>query len=143
MLKSNLKDLWIGLTSRSYSSEASDVLGTQYGFSLTLGTPFPVYTNQVTHQPVYGPIGGSITFADPSQPWLSFVKDAGNTDVTNWIRSGTNTAPCGTDPLCNVFVDAYYKVCPACPAILTDPDNLFSDIAGGTWAPYCLGFKLE
>ena len=124
-----------------YDSTTDAALASQLGFSLTLGTPFPVYTNQVNHQPIYGPIGGSISFADPSNPWLSFVKDAGTTDITNWIRAGSVTAPCAAtnpDPLCNIFEDAYYKVCPACPIILTDPQALFGDIAGGTWAPYCL-----
>lgn len=143
-----LNDLTNGVTihsqstlSKPYEQIIADALGNDYGFSITLGTPFPVYTNQASHQPVYGPIGGSITFADPSKPWLSFIKDSGQTIVNNWIRSGSYTLPCSNttpDPLCNTFVDAYYKVPTSVNPILTDPNALFASIAGGTWAPYCL-----
>ena len=127
--------------SKPYEQIIADALGNDYGFSITLGTPFPVYTNQVSHQPVYGPIGGSISFADPSKPWLSFIRDSGQTIVNNWIRAGSYTLPCAgmtPDPLCNTFVDAYYKTCLSCPQLQTDPNTLFASIAGGTWAPYCL-----
>lgn len=123
-------------------ADIAENLGDNYGFSITLGTPFPVYTNYSDNQPVYAPIGGSISFADPSKPWLSFLKDSGTTIANNWIRSGSSELPCtittGTtpDPLCNVFVDAYYKV--AGVTYLSDANGLFGNIAGGTWAPYCL-----
>jgi len=125
------------------SSPAAAALGDDYGFSLTLGTPFAVYTNLSDNEPVYGPIGGSITFADPSNPWLSFIADSGQTIANHWIRSGSNELSCVTsgttpDPLCNVFVSAYYKA-PGNPnPILTDPNSLFNQIAGAKWAPYCL-----
>lgn len=116
-----------------------------YGFSVSLGTPFPVYVNKTDTQPVYGAIGGTITFKDPSKPWLSFVKDTSvQTDASNWIRSGTNILNCsGTnqDPLCNVFVDAYnhYPITNNNgPTYLLDPNNEFDKIADGKWAPYCL-----
>jgi hypothetical protein len=116
-----------------------------YGFSLTLGTPFAIYTNKNNSQPVYGAIGGTITFKDPSKPWLSFIKDTSvQTDLSNWIRSGTNVLNCGAtnqDPLCNVFVDAYNHY-PATsssgPTYLLDSNNAFDKIADGKWAPYCL-----
>ena len=123
------------------SSPAAAALGDDYGFSLTLGTPFAVYTNLFDNEAVYGPIGGSITFADPSNPWLSFVTDSGQTIATNWIRSGSYELQCaGTtpDPLCNVFVDAYYKAPSVAGQILTDPNELFDKMAGGKWGPYCL-----
>ena len=117
-----------------------------YGFSIRLGTPFPVYTNKFNNRPVYSAIaGGTITFKDPSKPWLSFIADtAVQNDVNNWIRSGTNQLVCvgGTsqDPLCNVFVGAYnhYPNTTSPTTYLLDPDNVFDKIAGGTWAPYCL-----
>jgi len=124
---------------KPYEQLIADALGNDYGFSITLGTPFPVYTNYSDNAPVYGPIGGSITFSDPSKPWLGFLKDSGQTIANNWIRSGGYELPCAQtnpDPLCNVFVDAYYKVNGV--THLTDQNGLFGNIAGATWAPYCL-----
>ena len=118
---------------------STGALGEDYGFSITLGTPFPVYINHSDSLPVYAPIGGSVSFADPSKPWLSFLKDSGTTIANNWIRSGSAELPCSQtqpDPLCNVFVDAYYKVRGI--TYLTDANGLFGNMAGATWAPYCL-----
>ena len=128
---------------KPYEQVIADALGNDYGFSLTLGTPFPIYTNYADTLPVYAPIGGSITFADPSKPWLSFLKDSGLTIANHWIRSGSYTDACaGTtpDPLCNVFVSAYYSYRQRNTFVtgLQDPNNYFGSIAGGTWAPYCL-----
>jgi hypothetical protein len=123
------------------SSPAAAALGEDYGFSLTLGTPFAVYTNLSDNEPVYGPIGGTITFADPSNPWLSFVTDSGQTIANNWLRSGSYELECSgatPDPLCNVFVDAYYHAPGVVGQTLTDPNGLFGSMAGAKWGPYCL-----
>ena len=68
-----------------------------YGFSLRIGAPVPIDTNKSRFLTspfplVYRPISGNIEFADSRNPWLSFVKDAGLQDGTNWIRSGDYTA---------------------------------------------------
>ncbi len=129
---------------RQYEQLIADDQGNEYGFSITLGTPFPIYTNYLDSMPVYGAISGSITFQDSTKPWLSFVKDTSVTnDVKNWIRSGENyitcTVPTGTpaDAACNVFSDAYYYS-GGTDFHFSDPDNQFDKVAGGTWAPYCL-----
>jgi hypothetical protein len=138
----------VSTLSKPYEQIIADALGNDYGFSLTLGTPFPVYTNYIDTLPVYAPIGGSITFADPSQPWLSFLKDSGLTIANHWIRSGSYEDKCvgaTPDPLCNVFVSSYYTypLDTNPPHVfyytgLQDPNSYFNTIAGGTWAPYCL-----
>ncbi|MBS1685937.1 MAG: hypothetical protein JSS76_14400 [Bacteroidetes bacterium] len=129
---------------RPYEQIIADSAGNDYGFSITLGTPFPIYINYLDSLPVYGAITGSISFQDSTKPWLSFVKDTSvSADVKNWIRSGQNyitcTVPSGTpaDPLCNVFSDAYYYT-GGTDFHFSDPNNAFDKIAGGTWAPYCL-----
>ncbi len=129
---------------RPYEQLIADANGNNYGFSITLGTPFPIYTNYLDSMPVYGAISGTIIFQDSTKPWLSFVKDSSATnDVKNWIRSGQNyvtcTVPSGTpaDAACNVFSDAYYYS-GASDFHYSDPDHAFDKIAGGTWAPYCL-----
>jgi hypothetical protein len=126
--------------SKPYQQNIASALGEDYGFAVTLGTPFPVYINYSDSLPVYGPIGGSISFADPSSPWLSFLVDSGQTIANNWIRAGSYELSCVAttpDPLCNVFVDAYYKT-PTNPYNLTDAKALFGNMAGATWAPYSL-----
>lgn len=146
-----LKDLTNNVTihstrtlDRPYEQIVADSAGNEYGFSITLGTPFPIYINYLDSLPVYGAISGSISFQDSTKPWLSFIKDTSVTnDVKNWIRSGQNyltcTVPSGTpaDAICNVFSDAYYYS-GATDFHFSDPDNAFGKIAGGTWAPYCL-----
>ena len=86
-----------------------------------------------------GYINGTLTFADPSRPWLSGFSDReGQTDA-NWIRSGTSTfAPTGTDPY-----DDYKTVSgePQNPTGFVDPEQNFEAILGGTWAPYRLVSK--
>ena len=142
-----LNDLTNGVTihsqstlSKPYQQIIADALGNDYGFAITLGTPFPIYTNYADSLPVYGPLSGSITYADPSHPWLSFIKDSGQTIANNWIRSGSYELPCATttpDPLCNTFVDAYYKTRTVAQN-LTDANSAYETFCGGLWAPYCL-----
>ncbi|MCS6934997.1 MAG: hypothetical protein NZM35_07590 [Chitinophagales bacterium] len=123
-----------------------------YGFSITLGTPLPVYQIPGNYlapanspaRPVYGPLESSIEYQNPVERWLSFVADQGTNDVRNWIRSGTNiVVGAGTpNPLQGVFDDCWYYTGATPPAstdgILTDPDKKFDKILNGTWAPYCL-----
>jgi hypothetical protein len=74
---------------------------------------------------------------------LSFVTDNGQNTPANWIRSGKAVVGT-TDPLYTVFDDNWYTangsgtISVPNPKIYTDPDKGFENIAGGTWAPYCL-----
>lgn len=110
-----------------------------YGFSLSLGKPTPIYQNQFTNRPVYNFLSGNITYEDPNKKWLSFIADNGQAAASNWIRAGKYRLPkaaTNPDPLAEVFDDNYYKN--SGTDVLTDPDKIFEKIAGGTWAPYCL-----
>lgn len=69
-----------------------------------------------------GFISASMTFAEPSQTWLTGVADRDGPYYENWIRSGTIT---GSDP----FQNDYSGV---------DVDQIYEGILGGTWAPYRL-----
>ncbi len=150
-LTNNVQIHSTGTLSKPYQQIIADALGNDYGFSVTLGTPFPIYTNYSDSLAVYGPIGGSITFADPSKPWLSFLPDSGQTIANHWIRSGSYEDPCPlttgatADPLCNTFVSAYYKYYTknsnnrdTSIITFTDPNSQFNSMAGATWSPYCL-----
>jgi len=150
-----------------------------YGFSLDLGTPANVYTipgsylalANAPNRYVYGmsvDASGNTqstdTFADATQPWLSFLPSSGTNAPSNWIRSGTTlNAPCGNtpSPYAGVYDANWYYLtsngsptgdgdgspptwntanqgCVAPTVIFTDSNDIFNSIIGGTWAPYCL-----
>lgn len=114
-----------------------------YGFSLSLGTPVVKYENQYSKRPIYSSISGSIEYENDTKRWLSFVADNGLNSPANWIRSGKAVVGT-TDPLYTVFDDNWYTangsgtISVPNPKIYTDLDKGFENIAGGTWAPYCL-----
>lgn len=87
-------------------------------------------------------ISSSITFADSSKRWLTFVKD--NTDYypSNWILSGTfkkdaNGQVVVRDPM--YLTDSLYYSEPD-----VDPNNMYSKLLDGGIAPHRLtGYKAE
>lgn len=76
-----------------------------------------------------GFLTASLTFEDPTKPWLYFLPDGDGQDPLNWIRVGTyknkegELDPCGAD--------ASYD-----DLIGWDDKQAFEKILGGTWAPY-------
>lgn len=126
-----------------------------YGFSIKLGTPAPVYTlpgNYLasTGDPsryVYNALPSTIEYQNPVERWLSFVKDEGINDVTNWIRSGTvdndpGSQSANTKAAAGVFDDTWFYTTPT-PGQYphgpwADSNDVFEKIIDGTWAPYCL-----
>ncbi len=134
---------------------------TEYGFSIKLGTPVSVYTipgsylatNNSPDRYVYNPLPSTINYQNPVEPWLSFVKDEGVNSVLNWIRSGTTLVDASganvsatARATAEVFDDNWYYTTPTQPTnpptdaatILTDPNEVFENMADGKWAPYCL-----
>jgi hypothetical protein len=131
-----------------------------YGFSIKLGTPAPEYTipgnylapNGSPNRYVYDVSQSSISYQNPTEQWLSFVKDQGTSSVSNWIRSGTvANDPNSSSNIAKASAEAfddnwYYTVLsPATTAYEAGTDAKFSDsaeifenILNGTWAPYCL-----
>ncbi len=77
-----------------------------------------------------GLIESNITFADPTNPWLSGVPDQEARSYFNWIRSG-NTSD--TSTMCNWNDKRQDTVDQVYEALL---DNLST--TSGTWAPYGL-----
>lgn len=133
---------------------------TDYGFSITLGTPAPVHTipGQYLNHPVNSPARyvydvqeSSIEFQNPVDRWLSFVKDEGTSQPSNWIRSGVNMNDPASDAKntkasAESFDDNWYYTTPTPPSPvfqntdtrMTDSTEVFENILDGTWAPYCL-----
>jgi hypothetical protein len=124
---------------------STDISGetVNYGFSLSVGTPVVKYDNKFSKRPIFGAITGTISYENAGKKWLSFVADNGQNSPANWIRSG-KAVVATTDPLYTVFDDNWYTangsgtISVPNPKIYTDPDKGFENIAGGTWAPYCL-----
>ena len=83
-----------------------------------------------------GYITGTLTFADPSRPWLSGFSDReGQTDA-NWIRSGTSLfGASSSDPYDDYGLESNEV---NNPTGFVDPEQNFEAILGGTWAPYRL-----
>jgi hypothetical protein len=129
---------------KPYQQNILDALGDDYGFAISVGTPLPVYTNLSDNLPVYGPLASSVSFADPSKPWLSFLADSGQNIANHWIRSGVYQLACAAtnpDVDCNVFVSAAYHY--SLPSgkdttQFTDPYSYFDTMASAQWAPYSL-----
>jgi len=76
------------------------------------------------------PLESSITFDNPSAPWLQGVPDTEGFDLLNWIRSGTQE---GDSELEEEVV--YNDIKAGNPL---DENEKYEGILGGTWAPYCL-----
>lgn len=157
-----LRDVTNGVTidgdrplDRPYEQQVVDASGNQYGFSIKLGTPAPVHVIDGRYlvspagpnRDVYDVLPSTITYENPTQKWLSFIKDEGTTQVSNWIRSGTQyydaaAANAGTlvKAASEVFDDNwyYYSSTTAAPEAFHDSTQIFDKILDGTWAPYCL-----
>ena len=69
------------------------------------------------------PLGSSITFENPQEPWLLGIPDAEGFEVDNWIRSGTQESDA------EATLDLVYDD-------LLDEEELYEGFLGGTWAPY-------
>ena len=76
------------------------------------------------------PLESSITFDNPSAPWLQGVPDTEGFDLLNWIRSGTQE---GDNELEEEIVFNDIKA-----GNPLDENEKYEGILGGTWAPYCL-----
>jgi hypothetical protein len=77
------------------------------------------------------PIGqGSISYDNPSRPWLLGLPDEEGFSPLNWIRSGTQNAE---DGLAEEIVFNDQR-----PGDPYDEDQLYEGILGGTWAPFSL-----
>jgi hypothetical protein len=77
------------------------------------------------------PIGqGSISYDNPSRPWLLGLPDEEGFSQLNWIRAGTQNAE---DGLAEEIVFNDQR-----PGDPYDEDQLYEGILGGTWAPFSL-----
>jgi hypothetical protein len=76
------------------------------------------------------PVHSSITFDDPTRPWLLGIPDAEGFNELNWIRAGNQE---GADDVPSEVIFNDIKT-----GNPLDEDEVYEGILGGTWAPYCL-----
>ena len=106
------------------SDRTIDVLNEQLILEWGLGV--------TVHQQVYPssadiatPLGSSITFDNPQEPWLLGLPDGEGFTENNWVRAGTQAGD-DTSPYELVYND------------LMDEEEVYEGFLGGTWAPYCV-----
>ncbi|MCB9256977.1 MAG: hypothetical protein H6579_07605 [Chitinophagales bacterium] len=114
-----------------------------YGISVNVGIPIASSSNLRNNAPTYSVISSTITFDDPTKPWLNFIQDEGFQTPTNWIRSGSGLDP---DNL-GIYDSHQYDEYPSANPISSqfyDPidaagiDFFGKSILDGKIAPYCL-----
>jgi len=107
-----------------------------WGLSVTWGQyDYQVDGAQVKHYTEL--LSSSVSYNDPSKPWLLGVQDAEGFSEQNWIRAGSVKTE-GTDPqaLSEALYDDYEQGSSGFP--FTDESEKYEAVAGGTWSPYCL-----
>lgn len=130
-----------GTTVKIYSEHDLGLLNEQilgnYGLSVAIKQVAPPGSNAPYSKNGY--ITSSVSFNDPSQPWLWGVNDESDSSFANWLRAGSTDhfgAPSPTNP-CN-FNDNKIN------ATFIDPKaffgNMLSDFSPtkATWGPYGL-----
>jgi hypothetical protein len=108
------------------------------GFSVTIRQTTP---SGVDVDGNNGYISSSISYSDPSQPWLSGAFDTDNATDLNWIRSGQQDYDLAGPPAIISPYNDYTKVVGANVEYI-DPDQKFENIIGGSWAPYSLASSI-
>jgi hypothetical protein len=107
---------------------------------------------QIHQELYYGPAGNasskvtdmissSISFADSSKQWLTFVSDNDAFFPTNWIRSGIyspDTDPSSSSYECTPGTAGYLDPCSYRDELGVDDDKHFTSILGGGIAPHRL-----
>ena len=122
-------------TYKKFNSSSEDVI-LDWGLSVTWGQyDYQVEGAQVKHYTEL--LSSSVSYSDPSKPWLLGVADAEGFTEQNWIRAGSVKTE-GTDPqaLSEALYDDYEQGSTGFP--FTDEAEKYEAVAGGTWSPYCL-----
>ncbi len=136
-------------------SRVNEQIIEDYGISVTIGQPVPVYPANPTDDDrfasnddfdVYGHINTSITFTDTTvDPWLLFLEDQFQNSTFNWIRCGDFGVTDPSNNLYLVFNDNFRNISsnpPNIEPLYHDPESEFETMGsigpGGRIAPYCL-----
>lgn len=109
----------------------TDESGNSLGFSIRITEPVaPGFEREGSIE--NGVIGGSVSYADPTKPWLSGVPDSDAENPTNWILAGANNIS-DQDNLPSVYYNDH-----TAGDNNVDPLGKFETVLGGTWGPVSL-----
>lgn len=100
----------------------------QYGIAVSIAQTKRPGDDQINGN---GYITSSITFQNPSQPWLTGVTDGEGRQLGNWIRAGHSD---DTLKACDYNDNKYDTVLQAYERFMEN-----SSFTKGTWAPYTMG----
>jgi len=131
----NLDNGTIYGTYKKFNTSSEDVI-LDWGLSVTWGQyDYELDGAQVKHYTAL--LSSSVSYDDPSKPWLMGIEDAEGFSEQNWIRAGSVKTE-GTDPqaLSEALYDDYEQGSSGFP--FTDEQEKYEAVAGGTWSPYCL-----
>jgi hypothetical protein len=131
----NLDNGTIYGTYKKFNTSSEDVI-LDWGLSVTWGQyDYQVDGEEVKHYTEL--LSSSVSYNDPSKPWLLGIQDAEGFSEQNWIRSGSVKTE-GTDPqaLSEALYDDFEQGSSGFP--FTDEQEKYEAVAGGTWSPYCL-----
>ena len=122
---------------RSFRIASEDVL-IDYGISINWGSySYPIISEDVPNGNIPEVISSTLTFSDPNRVWMFGIPDQEGESELNWIRSGSDGVVTDNPAEQNIFAD-FYGNAPGVTTEAADPDQIYEDIVGGTWAPYGL-----
>ena len=163
-------DSVLSVTSDFVLSRYNEQLFLDLGISVALSNPAPVATpllittqNSENYASRYfgsivndgALLNSNMTYADNTTPWLTNLPDNDNTQLFNWIRSGTQFAAAthnafvrttGEINLAETYLDEdYFKSYQVAVSndgrasdVGVDRYQVFESVVGGAWAPYGL-----
>ncbi len=127
---------------KSFKVASEDVI-LDYGIAVTWGQyesnivspEFPELLPEVLFQ--------GISYRNITFPWLFGISDEEGPVSFNWIRSGTDAVNTEASFAENVFADydinsIFTSAQGGLPLPVADPNQIYENILGGTWAPYGL-----
>ncbi|MCB9173335.1 MAG: T9SS C-terminal target domain-containing protein [Flavobacteriales bacterium] len=100
------------------------------GFSVSINQSVSLGSSTRTD---FGLISATVSYSNPTKPWLSGVPDSDAANDLNWIRSGSQSYDVVGPPA----VASYYNDYEINGAFI-DGDQKLESILRGTWAPYRL-----
>lgn len=123
---------------RFNSTQSIHVLNEQLILDWGISVTWEQYDNEYTPEDAQGPqsndvlvpLESSLTFANENSQWFTGIEDEEGLTPLNWIRSGTLESESDAPPEEGAFDDR--------TGVVFDPDEIYEDIIGGTWAPYSM-----
>jgi len=125
------------VTNSVYNQEVNEQIIPSWGISVNISQykyTLPVGSQNKISNRVTDPISATITFADTSKQWLSFIEDVDAGIPFNWIRSGKETKSESPNP--GLYPIPWLD--PGNYPTVGDPQQVYQRLLGGGVAPHLL-----